>query len=158
MLVILRTCIKSEQKNDHTAWKDKWHHTENNRPLSLCWCPQHLLSAEDSPGIEQGVLVQLLTVFIVNSPREVTAAANLQNRILDCFTEAWDTGNVQVNSDFEFLLLFHYATIHRNISHWKVSFRNICSFLQLKVQFKDPKIGDCNAKVQMSTSNRWKWG
>ncbi|PVD26321.1 hypothetical protein C0Q70_13992 [Pomacea canaliculata] len=54
------------------------------------------MPAEDSPGIEQGVLVQLLTVFIVNSPREVTAAANLQNRILDCFTEAWDTGNVQV--------------------------------------------------------------
>ncbi|KAK7506949.1 hypothetical protein BaRGS_00001800 [Batillaria attramentaria] len=51
---------------------------------------------EDCPGINQGVMVQVLTVFITSCPREVTGATNLQKPVLDCFREAWDDGNIEV--------------------------------------------------------------
>ena len=60
---------------------------------NVCFC----CAGEDGPGIDQGVLVQMLTVFIVSCPRETTGAANLQEPVLDCFREAWDSGNVEVD-------------------------------------------------------------
>ena len=56
------------------------------------------VAGEDGPGIDQGVLVQMLTVFIVSCPRETTGAANLQEPVLDCFRDAWDSGSVEVGS------------------------------------------------------------
>ncbi|KAK7105011.1 hypothetical protein V1264_019636 [Littorina saxatilis] len=51
---------------------------------------------EHGAGIDQGVLVQMVTVFIVSCPRETTGAANLQEPVLDCFREAWDSNSVEV--------------------------------------------------------------
>ncbi|XP_076463435.1 HEAT repeat-containing protein 5B-like isoform X2 [Babylonia areolata] len=51
---------------------------------------------ENGPGINQGVLVQTLTVFIVSCPRETTGATNLQGPVLDCFREAWDSNVFEV--------------------------------------------------------------
>lgn len=51
---------------------------------------------EECPGIDQGVMVQVLTVLIVSCPREVTGVTNLQKPILDCYREAWDDGSLEV--------------------------------------------------------------
>jgi hypothetical protein len=54
------------------------------------------LSGDDRSGIDHGVLVQMLTIFIASCPREVTGVPELEPKILRTFKEAWDTDCIEV--------------------------------------------------------------
>ncbi|KAL8611166.1 hypothetical protein ACOMHN_064456 [Nucella lapillus] len=88
----LKLLCTNEMKADETVASD-WLRLLQSAVITML---HYGKTGENGVGLDQGVLVQALTVFIVSCPRQTTAAANLQEAVLDCFRQAWDTSNTQV--------------------------------------------------------------